>query len=208
MRATVKAWFFKTLSRQHIARFSAGLLRNWILGNIMKPMIFRRILTLASYLHDEKWSGWCGTPSLQQMEYLQKLSVVFYTSTASEADQLQRLLPFDPKLRWCNQRKTWSVTDRKRIVFTDEVRLRLPSDGRVTVPPCENDTAKREEIWSVLCSFEKHRQAIDNVLGNFSQWLSKNFDEVSGQNEVRRLCAHSSPSSRKRDHRRACLAAR
>ena len=42
---------------------------------------------------------WCGTPSLQQTGYLQKLSVVFYTSTASEADQLQKLFPCDPKLR-------------------------------------------------------------------------------------------------------------
>ena len=31
--------------------------------------------------------------------YLQKLSVVFYTNTASEADQLQKLLLCDPKLR-------------------------------------------------------------------------------------------------------------
>ncbi len=45
-----------------------------------------------------KRSGWCGTPSLQQTGYLQKLSVVFYTSTVSDADQLQKLLPFDPKL--------------------------------------------------------------------------------------------------------------
>ena len=37
------------------------------------------------------------------------------------------------RIRWCKQRKTWSVADWKRIVFTDEVRFRLFSDGRVTV---------------------------------------------------------------------------
>ena len=40
---------------------------------------------------------WCGT--LEQTGYLQKLSVVFYSSTASQADQLQKLFPCDPKLR-------------------------------------------------------------------------------------------------------------
>ncbi len=29
------------------------------------------------------------------------------------------------RIRWCNQRKTWSATDCKRIVLTDEVRFRL-----------------------------------------------------------------------------------
>ncbi len=41
-------------------------------------------------------SGWCGTP-LQQTRYLQKLSVVFFRSTTSEADQLQKLFPCDPE---------------------------------------------------------------------------------------------------------------
>ncbi len=67
---------------------------------------------------------------------------------------------------------------------------------------------KRQEILSVLCSFEKHRQAIDNILGNGSQWRSKNFDQMSGQNEVTRLRVHSSSSSRRPDQRRGYLAAR
>ena len=37
------------------------------------------------------------------------------------------------RIRWCKQRKTWSVVDWKRIMFTVEVRFRQFSDGRVAV---------------------------------------------------------------------------
>ena len=37
------------------------------------------------------------------------------------------------RIRRCQQRKTLSVADWKRIAFTEEVRFRMFSDGRVTV---------------------------------------------------------------------------
>ncbi len=49
-----------------------------------------------------------------------------------------KTIPMRPKtalsrIRWCKHRKTWSATDWKGIVITEEVRFRLGSVGRVTV---------------------------------------------------------------------------
>ena len=61
------------------------------------------------------------------------------------------------QIRWCNQRKTWSVADWKRIVFRHEVRFRLFSGGRVTVwrrndkrfdPSCV--VSKSIDKWSII----------------------------------------------------------
>ncbi len=93
-----------------------------------------------------------------------------------------------PKLRiiwWCSQRYKWSVADWKRIVFTNEVRFWLSFDGKVH----NSVETKRQEIWSVLFGSEENRQAMDKVL---SLRRSKNVDQLSRHNEVRRLCERSS----------------
>ena len=63
------------------------------------------------------------------------------------------------RIQWCNQRKTWSVAYwKRRIMFTDEVRCRLSSDGRVT--PVWRGNSKRFDPHCVVSDRSTDKQSI------------------------------------------------
>ena len=84
--------------------------------------------------------GGCGTPSLQQTGCLQKLSVVFYTSTASEVDQLQKILQFDLKLRSTGFDNVLGKCSQSQSKIIDQV------SGQNEV--CAHSWLKFSETWS------------------------------------------------------------
>ncbi len=94
------------------------------------------------------------------------------------------------RIRWRNQHKIWSVADRRRIVFTDEVRFRLFCDGRVTV---SKRNGKKFDPSCVVskCTDKRSMMFWAIIHSDGQKMLSKSPDRMKTDDYVRIL--HQAP---------------